>query len=172
MVPPIVMSSPRSATEWLTPTEIGRVYGVSAHHVSQVLQAAGLGQLDGAPTAEALRRGLAQRRHSSPSKPTLWNRTLFAPYLERAGLHPRRQPQLVDLWADWLSALQQGGDAVVITAEDIAAEIPVELVGAVNQTLRERGCGFQVGSALRRTSHGPAGLPAPATDASGSHRRG
>jgi hypothetical protein len=166
------MTSPRSAPEWLTPKEIGRVYGVSAHHIDQVLLAAGLRHRDGGPTAVALRRGLAQRRHSTPSQPTLWNREGCAPHLERQGLRPRRQPQLVDLWADWLSALQQGGDVVVMSAEDIAAEIPPDLVGEVNNRLRERGCGFEVGSALRRTPHGPAGLPAPAADASGFRRRG
>ncbi len=148
------------------------MYGVSAQHIDQVLQAAGLLHLDGAPTAEALRRGLAQRRHSCPSRPTLWNREGCAPHLERQGLRPRRQPQLVDLWADLLSALQQGGHAVVMTAEDIAAEIPADLVGPVNSKLRELGCGFQVGSPLRRTPHGLVGLPSRAVDASGSRPRG
>lgn len=167
-----VMSPPRSGPEWLTLTEIGRVYGISAVHIGKLLQAAGLRQLDGRPSPEALRTGLAHRRHSSPSGPTLWNRQGCAPHLEQQGLQPRRQRQLVDLWVDLLSALQQGSPAVVISPEDLAEEIPDDLVGPVNLRLREQGCSFQVHTMLRRNPHGLAGLPSPAVDASGLHPRG
>ncbi len=167
-----VMAPPRPAPEWLTLTELGRLYGISAVHTGKVLQASGLRQLDGRPSPEALRLGLAQRRHSSPSGQTLWNRPGCAPHLERQGLQPRRQRQLVDLWADLLSALQQDSAAVAISAEDMAEEIPPDLVAPVNRRLREQGCGFQVGKGLRRTSHGPVGLPSPEAGASGSHPRG
>ena len=166
------MSPPRSAPEWLTLTEIGRVYGISAVHIGKLLQASGLRQLDGRPSPEALRTGLTQRRHSSPSGQTLWNRQGCAPVLEQQGLQPRRQRQLVDLWADLLSALQQGSSDVVITPEDMAEDIPADLVAPVNLKLREQGCTFQVRAGLKRNPHGPAGLPSPAADAIGSRRRG
>ncbi|MFN9631448.1 MAG: hypothetical protein ACK59A_14655 [Cyanobacteriota bacterium] len=166
------MSPPCSVTEWLTLTEIGRVYGISAVHTGKLLQSAGLRQLDGRPSPEALRLGLAHRRHSSPARQTLWNREGCAPYLERQGLRPRRQRQLVDLWADLISDLQQGAPAVVMSPEDVASELPDELVVPVNRRLRERGCSFQVSPSLRRTAHGLPGSPSPATDANGSRRRG
>jgi hypothetical protein len=168
---PPVMSPPRSP-EWLTLTEIGRVYGISAVHTGKLLQCAGLRQLDGRPSPEALRLGLAHRRHSSPSGQTLWNRQGCAPHLEQQGLQPRRQRQLVDLWADLLSALQQGSEAVAISPEDMAQEMPADLVAPVNLKLREQGCSFQVHSNLRRKPHGSVGLPSPTADAAGSHRRG
>ncbi|MEB3333592.1 MAG: hypothetical protein VKP70_01260 [Cyanobacteriota bacterium] len=166
------MSPPRSFTDWLTLTEIGRVYGISAVHAGKLLLSAGLRQLDGRPSPEALRLGLAQRRHSSPARQTLWNREGCAPHLERQGVRPRLQRQLVDLWADLISDLQQGAPAVVMSAEDVAAELPEELLVPVNRRLRERGCSFQVSPSVRRTSHGRPGSPSPATDAIGSHRRG
>lgn len=170
------MSPPRSSLpsspEWLTLTEIGRVYGISAVHTGRLLQAAGLRQLDGHPSPEALRTGLAHRRHSSPSGQTLWNRQGCAPHLEQQGLQPRRQRQMVDLWADLLSALQQGSTAVVISPEDMAEDIPADLVAPVNRRLREQGCSFQVHTSLRRNPHGPSGLPSPAADANGSRQRG
>jgi hypothetical protein len=169
---PTVMSPDRSAPEWLTLTEIGRVYGISAVHIGKLLQASGLRQLDGRPSPEALRTGLAHRRHSSPNGQTLWSRQGCAPFLERQGLQPRRQRQLVDLWADLLSALQQESAAVAITAEDMAEEIPADLVAPVNLKLREQGCSFQVHTGFRRKPHGTAGLPSPTADASGSHRHG
>ena len=158
--------------EWLTLTEIGRLYGVSAVHAGKLLQSAGLRQLDGRPSPEALRLGLAHKRHSCPSRQTLWNREGCARHLERQGLRPRSQRPLVDLWVDLISDLQQGAPAVVMSAEDLMEELPADLVAPVNRRLRERGCSFQVSTALRRTPHGPAGLPAPAADATGPRRRG
>ena len=168
------MSPPRSAPEWLTLTEIGRVYGISAVHAGKLLQSAGLRQLDGRPSPEALRSGLAHRRHSSPSGPTLWNREGCAPHLEQQGLQPRGQHQLVDLWADLLRELLQGSAAVAISPDDMAEEMPADLVVPVNLRLKEQGCAFQVRKkkVLKRKPHGPSGQPSRASDAAGSHRRG
>ena len=166
------MASHRSVQEWLTLTELGRLYGISAVHIGKLLQAAGLRQLDGLPSPEALRLGLAQRRHRCPSRQTLWSREGCALPLERQGLRPRRERQLVDLWADLLSDLQKGLAAVVMSAEEVAEELPTELVGPVNRRLRERGCSFQVSPSLRPTPHWPAGLPSPTADANGLHRHG
>lgn len=166
------MSPHRSAPEWLTLTEMGRLYGISAMHTGKQLQSAGLRQLDGRPSPQALRLGLAQRRHSSPSGQTLWNREGCAPHLERQGLQPMRQRQLVDLWADLLSALQQGSAAVAVSPEDMAEEMPADLVAPVNLKLQEQGCNFQVHARPKRKPHGSAGLPSPIADATGSHRHG
>lgn len=169
---PPAMSPSRSSPEWLTLTEIGRVYGISAVHIGKLLQSAGIRQLDGRPSPEALRTGLAHRRHSSPSGQTLWNREGCAPYLEQQGLQPRRQRHLVDLWADLLSALQQGSSSVAVSLDDMAEEIPADLVAPVNRKLREQGCSFQVHRSLKRKTPGPVGLPSPTADATGSHRHG
>ncbi|MFN9646402.1 MAG: hypothetical protein ACK6BG_15080 [Cyanobacteriota bacterium] len=166
------MAPPPSLPDWLTLTEMGRLYGISAVYTGKLLQGAGLRQLDGLPSAEALRLGLALRRHCTPNRQTLWHREGCAPHLERQGVRPQRQRQLVDLWADLISDLQQGFPAVVMSAEDVAEEVPAELVAPVNRRLRERGCSFQVRPSLRRTPHGPAGLPSPAVDAGGPHPRG
>lgn len=166
------MSSTRSVAEWLTLTEIGRLYGISAVHIGKLLQAAGLRQLDGLPSPEALRLGLAHRRHSCPTRQTLWHREGCAPHLERQGLRPRHQRQLEELWADLISDLQQGSPAVVMSAEDVARDLPADLVAPVNRRLRERGCSFQVSPSLKPTPRGPAGSPSPTADAGGPRRRG
>lgn len=166
------MPPPRALPDWLTLTELGRLYGVSAVHTGKLLQGAGLRQLDGLPSPEALRLGLAHRRHSCPSRQTLWHREGCAPHLERQGLRLLRQRSLLELWADLISDLQQGFPAVVMSAEDVAAEVPADLVAPLNRRLRERGCAFQVRPGLRRTHHGPAGSPAPTVDAGEPRRRG
>ena len=172
VAPRAAMSPPRSTPEWLTLTEIGRLYGLSSVTTGKLLQGAGLRQLDGRPSPEALRLGLAHRRHSCPSRQTLWSREGCAPHFERQGLRPQRQRQLVDLWADLLSDLQQGSAAVVMSAEDMARDVPADLVAPVNRRLRERGCSFQVSPALKRTPHAPARLPSPTADADEPRRHG
>ena len=137
--------SPAIGSDWLSLTDLGRVYGVSAVHTGKLLQAAGLRQADGDPSAEALASGLAQRQHSGQHRQALWHRLGCAPHLERQGLVPQKQQSLVGLWADLLAALQQGSPDITMSAEEMAGEIPGELVQPVNLELRARGCSFQVG---------------------------
>ena len=94
---------------------------------------------------------------------------------------PARQPhpdpadtRLVQQWADLLELLQQGVEAVVTSAEDMAQELPRELVTPVNQELQQRGSSFQVPALRLRTAAGPRpGVPhAPAARAAAPHRCG
>ncbi len=67
-----------------------------------------------------------------------------------------QERRLVGLWADLLSALQQGSPGIATSAEEMAGDLPRELVVPVNRELRQRGCSFQV-SLLKRDA-----APAPA----------
>jgi hypothetical protein len=126
-------------------------------HTGKLLVAAGLRLADGDPSPAALETGLAQRQHSGQHRQALWNRQGCAPHLEGQGVIPQQERTLVGLWADLLAALQQGAPDIVTSAEEMADEIPGDLVQPVNRELRERGCSFQVRPALR-----PSGLPQPA----------
>ena len=66
----------------------------------------------------------------------------------------------------------QAARLTVALRDRVHPVVPAELVAPVNRRLRERGCSFQVRPALRRTPHGPAGLPSPTVDAAGPHPRG
>jgi len=161
-----------TAADWLDLTDLGRIYGISASRTARLLAAAGLAGSGGVPSATALAEGLARLTHG-PERAgvALWHRQGCAPRLERQGLVPQAQPSQVSLWADLLSALQQGSAAVSITAEDMADDLPQELVRPVNRELRLRGCPFQVATPLRRAATPrPACSPAPAADASAPHR--
>lgn len=149
-------NAPLSA-EWLSLTDLGRVYGISAVHTGKLLVAAGLRLVDGDPSPAALETGLAQRQHSGQHPQSLWNRQGCAPHLEGQGVIPQKERTLVSLWADLLAALQQGAPDIATSAEEMADEIPGDLVQPVNRELRERGCSFQVRPTLR-----PSGLPQPA----------
>ncbi len=137
-------AGPALSGDWLSLTDLGRVYGISAVHTGKLLQAAGLRLSEGDPSPEALAAGLAQRQHSGQHHQALWHRLGCAPHLERQGLIPQKQRSLVGLWADLLAALQQGAPDITMSAEEMAGEIPGELVQPVNLELRARGCSFQV----------------------------
>ncbi len=81
---------------------------------------------------------------------------------------------LVQQWADLLELLQQGVEAVATSAEDMAQELPRELVSPVNLELQQRGSSFQVVGRRVRTGAGPrpGGPHAPAARAAALHRCG
>jgi hypothetical protein len=73
-----------------------------------------------------------------------------------AGEERLQERRLVSLWADLLSALQQGSPGIATSAEEMAGDLPRELVVPVNRELRQRGCSFQVSLLKRDTTPGPA----------------
>lgn len=150
-------------------TELGRLYGISAIHTGRLLVAAGLRNPEGSPSDMALGDGLALCQHPSDHHQALWNRQGCGPHLERQGLEPMQQPTLVGLWADLLAAMQQGSPSISVSAEEMADDMPRELVSPVNRELRQRGCSFQVKPLRRASGLRPAYSPAPAADAGVLH---
>lgn len=153
------------ASEWLSLTELGRIYGISAVHTGRLLVLSGLRSKEGEPTAVALDQGLALCPHPGDHHQALWSRQGCAPHLERQGQVPMQQRSLVGLWADLLSALQQGSPSISVSAEEMADDLPRELVRPVNLELRQRGCSFQVRPIRRAAAPRPACSPSPAADA-------
>ena len=163
------------STEWLSLTDLGRVYGISAVHTGKLLVAAGLRLADGDPSPAALEAGLAQRQHSGQHRQALWHRQKCAPHLADQGVIPQKERTLVALWADLLADLQQGAPDITTSAEEMADEIPRDLVQPVNRELKERGCSFQVPPALRTSMSGlplPVCSRAPADGAGDPHPHG
>jgi hypothetical protein len=161
----------RSPGDWLSLTELGRHYGISAVQIGRLLGSAGLRLPSGEPSPAALADGLAQRQQVGHHHQALWSRHGCAPHLERQGLLPQKQHTLVRLWADLLTALQQGSPSISVSAEEMAGDVPSELVTPLNRELRQRGSSFQVHRPLRKAAAPrPACLPSPASDAAAPHR--
>jgi len=139
---------------WLSLTDLGRIYGISAVHCGQLLSDIGLRQKNGTPSPRALRQGLAYQHHpQSPHPSTVWNEAGCGPLLQHQGLRPMAERRLVHQWADLLSALVQGSPSVSTSPEEMATDLPDALIKPVNLELRQRGCSFQVrrrASACRR----------------------
>lgn len=145
MTTPKPPSVPAAETHWLSLTDLGRIYGISAVHCGRLLSDAGLRQGDGAPSAQALTQGLAYQHHPhSPNPSAVWNEQGCAPLLQGQGLRPMAENHLISQWADLLAALVQGSPSISISAEEMACDLPQDLVTPVNLELKQRGCSFQV----------------------------
>lgn len=132
------------APVWLTLTDLGRLYGISAMHCGRLLSQAGLRDADGHPTDRALRSGCAappQQRHGGQP---CWHRQQCGDAFAAAGLETVRRLTLVQQWADLLSAMAVGSPAISTSAAQMAEEMPEELLEPVNRQLRRLGSSFQV----------------------------
>lgn len=136
--------------EWLSLTELGRLYGISAVLCGRQLTQAGVRQAHGAPTRESLHRGLALLPHpQAHHRSALWQRQGCGAILEAQGLKPLASNRLVQLWADLLEALLQDSGSISTSAEEMADDMPGELVSSVNRELQQRGHGFRVTAGAR-----------------------
>ena len=144
------------ANHWLSLTDLGRIYGISAVHCGQLLSDIGLRQKNGSPSPRAMRQGLAYQHHPhSPHPSTVWSEEGCGPLLQNQGLRPMAERRLVHQWADLLAALVQGSPAISTSAEEMATDLPDALVNPVNLELRQRGCNFQVSSTAATQPHQP-----------------
>ena len=136
---------PLPRAEWLTLTDLGRLYGISAVLCGRLLGQAGLRHSDGSPSRLALHRSLTLPAPSGGhQRSALWHRRGCGVVLEQQGLKPMNQQRLIQQWADLLEALLKGAAAVTTSAQEMAGEVPEDLVGSVNHELRQRGSRFQV----------------------------
>jgi hypothetical protein len=139
--PPAATTEP----QWLSLTDLGRTYGISAVHCGRLLSEAGLRDANGQPSRHALRSGCAIRGHQPHAHgPTQWHRSHCQAVFQRAGFEPIQRTTLVQQWAQLLSALTEGSPSISTSAADMAEDLPGELVDPVNAELRHIGCSFQV----------------------------
>jgi len=61
------------------------------------------------------------------------------------------QPTLVEQWASLLELLSDGCASISTSVEQMAEDVPRDLIAPVNAQLREQGCSFQVQERRART---------------------
>lgn len=129
--------------EWVSLGELGRPYGLSAMEIGRLLVQVEWRDVNGEATIRALAKGVARRLPSGQNHPAIWHRKGCDHWLESRRL-VRRQPDRIGLWAELLNVLDQGEPAIAETAQEMALEIPSELVSSINAALRSKGSRFQV----------------------------
>ena len=144
---------------WLCLAELGRIYGISAFHCGRILENHGWRDRRGRPTPAALEAGAAssvgphgQGRH------VFWSHSLCTELLNSNGYTPISRSLQVEQWTQLLEALQLGSPSISATADQMAEEMPNELMEDVNHQLKVRGCSYRVpphhNSAKRRVATG------------------
>lgn len=139
-------SSPNSQQIWLTLTELGRHFGISAVHCGHHLSQAGLRDKDGLPLPQALDQGYAYKRpEQNANRSVLWNYGHCSGILQQQGLHSIEEQRLVEQWADLLEALHVGSPAILLSPQEMAdSDMPQHLRDCVNQCLAARGSQLRI----------------------------
>jgi len=136
------MSTPQS---WVTLTDLGRRYGLSAVSCGRVLSEAGLRDADGLPNERAIREGMAFRRpEANANRSSLWHAERCASLFNGLGVRPLDDTRLVQQWAELLAALAEGSEAISTTPDQMAEDLPGHLVPAVNDRLQLLGVTYRL----------------------------
>ena len=144
---------------WLCLAELGRIYGISAFHCGRILENHGWRDRRGRPTPTALEAGAASSvGPHRQGRNVFWSRSLCTELLNSKGYTPMSRSVQVEQWTQLLEALQLGSPSISATADQMAEEMPNELVEDVNHQLKVRGCSYRVpphhNSAKRRVATG------------------
>ena len=80
----------------------------------------------------------------NPFHIALWNVELCGKFMERNGCQLTSRKALGNQWAQFLEVLEQGSPSVNATPEQMAKEVPADLVAPVNDQLARRGCDLRL----------------------------
>lgn len=134
-----------AGTNWLSLTDLGRIYGISAIHCGRALQHQGWRDRHGQPTSLAFEAGAAFVNGSHcHTRSSLWNVEICSALLERKGYQQMSRSNQIEQWTQLLEALEEGSPSINATPEQMAEDLPKELVDDVNVQLAQRGCRFRV----------------------------
>ncbi len=132
------------SSNWLSLTDLGRIYGISAIHCGKALQQGGFRDQHGYPTPRAVKVGAAHTSgQQNPPKSTVWNSTICKTFFEKTGYQPISRTQQIEQWVQLLAALEEGSPGIATTPAQMAEDLPSEYVGEVNNLLAKRGCLFR-----------------------------
>ena len=134
-----------TSSQWLTLSDLGRRFGLSAKHCGHALDHQGWRDCNGHPTQAAITAGAAQRHnthHHSPSN--RWNADICATLISSHGHHPINRSEQVAQWVTLLEAMEEGSASVSTSPGQMAEDLPLDLIEEVNLQLSHRGCRFQV----------------------------
>ena len=134
-----------ATSTWVTLNDLGRNFGISSFHCGRALEHQGWRDRHGRPTEAALSAGAVDQHMPHMSgRSVLWNADLCAELLERQGYQPVSRSQHIGQWTDLLEAMNAGSPSISTTADQMAEELPADLVEDVNRQLSRRGCRYQV----------------------------
>lgn len=134
-----------TTSQWLTLSDLGHRFGLSARHCGRVLDHEGWRDRSGHPTQAAMTAGAAQQHNSHHHLPSnRWNAEICAAVLSSHGQRPIQRSEQVSQWVTLLEAMEEGSASISMSTEQMAEDLPIDLIDDVNHQLSHRGCRFQV----------------------------
>ena len=134
------MTSP----QWLTLSDLGRRFGLSAKHCGLALDHQGWRDRNGQPTQTAITAGAAQSyNHHHHRSSNRWNADICGTVISRDN-HSIKRSEHVEQWVTLLEAMEEGSASISTSPSQMAKDLPLDLIEEVNLQLSQRGCRFQV----------------------------
>ena len=134
-----------TTSQWLTLSDLGHRFGLSARHCGRVLDHEGWRDHSGHPTQAAMTAGAVQQHNSHHHIPSnRWNADICAAVLSSHGKRPIKRSERVSQWVTLLEAMEEGSASISTSPSQMAKDLPLDLIEEVNLQLSQRGCRFQV----------------------------
>ena len=134
-----------TTSQWLNMSDLGRRFGLSARHCGHALDHQGWRDGNGDPTPAAIAAGAGQRHNSHHHRPSnRWNVDICAAVLSTNSQRPINRSEQVSQWVTLLEAMEEGSASVSTSTDQMAEDLPFDLIKDVNHQLSHRGCRYQV----------------------------
>ena len=134
-----------SCPNWLSISDLSRTHGISPLHCDRVLREKGWRDKNGRPTQTALNNGAAiNKGHQKRPLQVLWNAKACEEILLKSQRSTNTRNLQIHQWANLLEMLEEGSPSINETAEQMAKEIPNELIEDINNQLANSTCRFRI----------------------------
>ena len=134
-----------TTSQWLTLSDLGRRFGLSARHCGHALDHEGWRDRNGQPTQAALTAGAAQSHNHHDHRPSnRWSLEVCSAILSSHGMSPIHRSEQISQWVTLLEAMEEGSASLSTSTDQMAEDLPLDLIEDVNHQLSHRGCRYQV----------------------------
>ncbi len=134
-----------TTSQWLTLSDLGRRFGLSARHCGHALDHEGWRDRNGQPTEAAITAGAAQRHNHHHHRPSnRWSLEVCTAILSSHVKSPIHRSEQISQWATLLEAMEEGSASLSTSTDQMAEDLPLDLIEDVNHQLSHRGCRYQV----------------------------
>ena len=130
---------------WISLAELAETFDISTLHCGRVLDHHGWRDRRGQPTPAALDAQAAQiHGHAGHRGRVVWHRDICSNVFTAQGYKARSRKQQVRQWVQFLEAMAAGSPSINATADQMAEDVPQDLVTDVNDQLAARGSRYRI----------------------------
>ena len=136
----------------LSLNNLSRNLNIPSIECNKALRKHGWLDINGHPTRTALEVGAAAastKEETTASNEAIWDIGVCKQLLEKNVSRPIKNNLEIEQWANLLEALEEGSPSINTTAEEMARDLPQNLISGVNDQLKIRGrTSFRVSTQL------------------------